>query len=276
MSQEATSQMSRRSYRIGFTLVELLVVIGIIALLISILLPALGAAREQSRRTQCVANLSYIAKAMASYSVENNEVFPQAANAGVTNFLDPGPTPARALPNVWFILRTYQGSSSTLTFRCPTALEVPWNPVLTPVRDNDSSYLPNAAVLESRVSEITHASDVIMIQEDRFRFSTAFLRPARFSTTGGKATYSAWAFENGTTWGQEYSNVHPTDIRPGLPNIGVGNCLFVDGHVEAKLHRLLTAKDFGLAGGTGVNGNQTDNNINSAAKIYFAKFNVKY
>lgn len=272
MSQVA---MGRRSYRLGFTLIELLVVIGIIALLISILLPALGAAREQSRRTQCVANLSYIAKAMAAYSVENNEVFPQAANAGVPNFLDPGPVPPRALPNVWFILRTYQGSGSSLTFRCPTALEVPWNTVLTPVRDNDSSYLPNAAVLESRMSEITHSSDIIMIQEDRFRFSTAYLRPARAGTTsGGKPLYNSWAFENGTTWGQEYSNIHPTDIRPGLPNNGVGNCLFVDGHVESKLHRLLTAKDFGLAGGTGASGNQTDGN--TAAKTYLAKFNIKF
>lgn len=56
----------------GFTLIELLVVISIIALLISILLPALGAARKAARNTQCLSNLRQLSVVFGSYESDNN------------------------------------------------------------------------------------------------------------------------------------------------------------------------------------------------------------
>jgi prepilin-type N-terminal cleavage/methylation domain-containing protein/prepilin-type processing-associated H-X9-DG protein len=71
----------------GFTLVELLVVIGIIALLISILLPSLTRARESANRVKCLSNMRQIVGAMMAFAAENKGRMPTQAGGGVF-FLD--------------------------------------------------------------------------------------------------------------------------------------------------------------------------------------------
>lgn len=69
------SHPSDRTAR-GFTLIEILVVVAIIALLISILLPSLTRAREQARGVACLANLGQLSKAELLYQTQNREWIP--------------------------------------------------------------------------------------------------------------------------------------------------------------------------------------------------------
>ncbi|MFM9995641.1 MAG: type II secretion system protein [Phycisphaerales bacterium] len=84
-----TSDATPRPCRRAFTLIELLVVIAIIALLIGIILPALGSARESGRSVLCLSNLRQLSMGWNAYADENRDVMvphrPPNLPGGVNN-----------------------------------------------------------------------------------------------------------------------------------------------------------------------------------------------
>jgi len=74
--QHATAQGMFTQNRRGFTLVEVIVVLGVVALLVAILIPALGAVKASGVRASCMANLRGLGHAIALYRGARNSLFP--------------------------------------------------------------------------------------------------------------------------------------------------------------------------------------------------------
>jgi prepilin-type N-terminal cleavage/methylation domain-containing protein len=131
----------------GFTLVELLVVIGIIALLIAILLPALSKARESSRQVACMSNLHQIGLAIKMYSNDNRDHYPDVLTVGKWWYRrQPGtvdPASLGSRPEWYGIAAMLQGIRPQ-DFN--TGMTIPVvNAMLSPILNGHSGYLPAAS-----------------------------------------------------------------------------------------------------------------------------------
>ncbi|MFN3165528.1 MAG: prepilin-type N-terminal cleavage/methylation domain-containing protein [Phycisphaeraceae bacterium] len=179
--------------RRAFTLIELLVVISIIALLIAILLPALGAARSSAQLAVCKSNMKQWGIAFTGYAAENKGLLPAE---GVTSF--PGGAQADKEQRRWFnAMPSYidvpeysdvygrfgQGySQDTSVWFCPSQLKrygneknangnnfhYGWNSVL----DGTSQYGPfdnSGKVIQLRSVQISQGSSTLILGEPHNR-----------------------------------------------------------------------------------------------------------
>jgi prepilin-type N-terminal cleavage/methylation domain-containing protein len=103
----------------AFTLIELLVVIAIIAILASLLLPALSRAKQKAWTTSCTSNLRQIGLGLRMYADDNQERYPESGGSIVWNLIDPS-SPA----NAW-MQQIYSYVQNTNVYRCPGNAQLP-------------------------------------------------------------------------------------------------------------------------------------------------------
>jgi len=126
----------------GFTLVELLVVMSVIAVLMGILLPALGAARRSAYKTGCKQNLHGCAIAFKMYTDENRNVMPTIINMPVS-------TQADANYSLYSTLKKYISGPEAL--KCPADRYEGKN--TSYFHEEGSSYEYNEHLYEKRIED---------------------------------------------------------------------------------------------------------------------------
>lgn len=207
----------------GFTLVELLVVIGIIAVLIGILIPTLSRAKDQAVRVQCMADLRQVTTAINMYASENRNSLPYC-NWGdppnIRGWLYSGALGSKPGPEKVETGVLYPYLKTTKVFKCPAHTELRSGGLT----ETMTSYLMNGAVCDysggppNRITKF-QPRDVILWESGETRLMN---NGPPFND--GSSYPGEWLSERHGGRGRKAGNI--------AQGTGLASTGFADGHIE--------------------------------------------
>lgn len=221
---------NRASQNRAFTLVELLVVVGIIAILIAILLPSLSAARESAKRIQCLSNLRQMVIAANAYVDNNHGRYPiaywydfngstsYAYSWDLTTVTEAG-QPARVEPGL-----LWQGEGTVVIQQCPS-FEGAANWLVDPYTgyNYNTSYIGHgqyeSVIAPAKATDIRRSSEVALFGDGQYSGGANKFMRAPYPNPGDASFNGRWA---GTQ---------------GFRHRGMTNVAFCDGHAESLRDR---------------------------------------
>ena len=244
-------------------------VIGIIALLISILLPSLNRARESAKRVNCLANQRSIGQELVFYLNANKTRFPisyfEGGHKQVDFGLESSYTNWDFMKNIgtpgfsFFGALIAQNDGLSPALVCPSSERAGdgW-PEGQPI----TNYLINANFINRKATQVPGSSEYIVLQDNKASSIWSYLRPIRAVAVGPKpyAAPYANAFTGPFTAGDRWSYWAWTPAGAGYEDAyanvhnGGGSFLMADGHGEWKNRNDVIARNFGLTSGPGVTG----------------------
>jgi prepilin-type N-terminal cleavage/methylation domain-containing protein/prepilin-type processing-associated H-X9-DG protein len=222
--------------RAGFTLVELLVVIGIIALLISILLPAMSAAREQGNAIKCLSNVRQLGGAFILYADENKGKlpFPTASKGAGRRVTDWIYWQAGRDISESSVVR-YLGKNPADVLRCPSDAwqEHPLNGNAAADGPYLYSYTANTHVLARTTAELPFPNTAVPLGSVRKSTEKVIVGEEDESTIDDGNWVIANGYGNNLAIRHERRRFLPDNAGSWSNNLNKrGNVAMMDGHAE--------------------------------------------
>jgi prepilin-type N-terminal cleavage/methylation domain-containing protein len=216
--------------RRAFTLIELLVVISIIALLIALLLPALGAARESANQVLCASREKQLALAVIVYAEDNEEYFPTSE------------LPTAIHGSTYWPAAVYDYAPDLELYRC--SVRGGAAPDFGSYNANGYWWmfsLPAVSPTHERFSQVRTPSRVIMIKENTEDFYNPGLANQVALIAGIQPYFNYYTAGFGQNAGGRHFRGGGTATTDAW---GFDNIIFVDSHVEtASMEYLVTAQN---------------------------------